>query len=85
MTHGRFVVFGAGVNLSTIIWILTGISGCVAFVGLIAVPAVASYGRLWEKAAALFLSVVIAAAMAGIGAGAGLAVFYHWDRLSTLF
>ena len=47
----------------------------IAFVVLIAYPAWNSYGRNWERASALFLSMYILVAMLGVGSLIGLAVF----------
>ena len=38
-------------------------------------PAVGSYGRVWEKLAASFLSLYILVTFVAIGAGIGLAIF----------
>ena len=54
--------FGAGIAL-------------LCFVVLIAWPAWNSYGRNWERASALFLSLYVLIAMLGVGALIGLAVF----------
>ncbi|HEX6229474.1 MAG TPA: hypothetical protein VFZ41_08465 [Solirubrobacterales bacterium] len=56
----------------------------VAFVGLILIPAVTSYGRLWEKAAAGFLSVVVLLALVLTGVVVGLAFVYYYDEISQL-
>ncbi|HEX8690781.1 MAG TPA: hypothetical protein VF729_11115 [Solirubrobacterales bacterium] len=55
-----------------------------AFVGLILVPAVSSYGRLWEKAVAGALSVIVLVALVLTGVVVGLAVVYYYDELSRL-
>ncbi|MEA2332260.1 MAG: hypothetical protein QOH58_2398 [Thermoleophilaceae bacterium] len=47
---------------------------------LIAAPAWRCYGRLWEKVAAVFLSLFILGTMLGIGAGIGLAVVWSYDK-----
>ena len=51
-------------------YLLFGVAGLitlVAFVGLILVPALSSYGRIWEKAAAGLLSLFVLAALVVIG------------------
>jgi hypothetical protein len=69
-------------------YLLFGAAGLVslsAFVGLILVPAVSSYGRLWEKAAAGFLSLFVLAALVVVGVVIGLAfVYYYNDILNIL-
>jgi hypothetical protein len=56
----------------------------IAFVGLILVPAVSSYGRLWEKAVAGALSVFVLVALVLIGVVVGLAIVYYYNDLSNL-
>ena len=56
----------------------------VAFVGLILIPAVSSFGRLWEKAAAGFLSVSCWSALVLTGVVFGLAFVYYYDEISNL-
>lgn len=56
----------------------------VAFVSLIFVPAVSSYGRLWEKAAAGALSVIVLLALVLTGVVVGLAVVYYYDEITQL-
>ncbi|MEA2391762.1 MAG: hypothetical protein QOK31_1871 [Solirubrobacteraceae bacterium] len=58
-----------------------GVFGLAAFVGLVAIPAVASYGKLWERVAAAFLTVYVLVALVGVGAVLGGLVIYEWDRL----
>lgn len=60
-----------------------GVFGLVAWVGLMAVPAWQSYGRVWERVAAIFLTLYSLAAFMIVGAGLGLAVIWFWDRFSA--
>ncbi len=53
-----------------------------AFIGLILVPALGSYGRTWEKFAAGFLSLFVLAALVILGVMIGLLVFYEWDKIT---
>ena len=60
-----------------------GLAGAVTLVGyviFIFVPAWSSYGRLWERVAAGFLSLFILAALVGIGVGIGVGVLYVYVR-----
>lgn len=69
-------------------YLLFGVSGLVAlaaFVSLIFVPAVSSYGRLWEKAVAGVLSLFVFAALALVGVVLGLAVVYYYNDILHLF
>lgn len=68
-------------------YLLFGIAGLVslvAFVGLILIPALSAYGRLWEKAAAGILSVVVLVALVLIGVVIGLAVVYYYNDILNL-
>jgi hypothetical protein len=57
----------------------------VVFVTLILSPALSSYGRIWEKAAAGFLSLFVLAALILGGVVIGLAfVYYYNDILNFL-
>jgi hypothetical protein len=62
-----------------------GLISLVAFVGLILVPALSAYGRIWEKAAAGFLSVVVLAALVVVGVIIGLAIVYYYPDLVGIF
>ena len=61
-----------------------GLVSLVAFVGLIFVPAVSSYGRVWEKTAAGVLSLFVLVALVLIGIVAGLAFVYYYDEIVNL-
>jgi hypothetical protein len=63
---------------------LAGLVSLVAFVSLILVPAVSSYGRIWEKAAASFVSLFVLAALVLIGVVIGLAVVYYYNDIANL-
>lgn len=68
-------------------YLLFGIAGLVslvAFVALILVPAVGSYGRLWEKAVAGLLSLVVLSALVVSGVVLGLAVVYYYNDIIEL-
>jgi hypothetical protein len=61
-----------------------GLISLVAFVGLILVPALSSYGRPWEKAAAGFLSIFVLVALVLFGVVIGLAIVYYYNDISDL-
>jgi hypothetical protein len=54
----------------------------VGFVGamFILVPAVGSYGRVWEKVAAGFLTLFMLVTLVGVGTAIGLAIVWSYDR-----
>jgi hypothetical protein len=65
-------------------YLLFGVAGLIclaAFVGLILVPAVSSYGRLWEKAAAGVLSLFVLAALVVLGVVVGLAIVVNYNEI----
>ena len=53
---------------------VTAAVSAVAFLIFIVAPAWGSYGRLWERIAASFLSIYIGAALLGVGIAAGVGV-----------
>jgi hypothetical protein len=64
---------------------LAGLISLAAFIGLILIPALSSFGRIWEKAAAGFLSLFVLAALILIGVVIGLAVVYYYNDIVNLF
>ncbi len=69
----QYLLFGAA-----------GLISLVAFVSLILVPALSSYGRIWEKTAAGFLSVFVLFALLVIGVVAGLVFVYYYNDIVNL-
>jgi hypothetical protein len=63
---------------------VAGLISLVAFVTLIFVPAISSFGRIWEKAAAGFLSLIVLVALVLTGVVVGLAIVYYYNDLSEL-
>jgi hypothetical protein len=57
-----------------------GLVALVAYVGLIAIPAWTSYGRWWERAGAVFMSLFILATLLGVGVGIGAVVVWTYDQ-----
>jgi hypothetical protein len=53
----------------------------VVFVTLILSPALSAYGRVWEKAAAGFLSLFVLAALVIGGVVIGLVVVYYYTDI----
>jgi hypothetical protein len=69
----QYVLFGAA-----------GLICFVVFVTLILQPALSSYGRIWEKAAAAFLSLFVLAALIVGGVLIGLVIVYYWPEISEM-
>lgn len=72
--------------MSPELWIFgaAGLISLLAFAGLILVPAVGSFGRVWEKLTATLLSVIVLVALVGIGIAIGVVVVYYWPQISSL-
>jgi uncharacterized membrane protein (UPF0182 family) len=69
-------------------YLLFGVAGAIslaAYVGLILVPAVGSYGRIWEKAVAGILSLFVLFALVVVGVVVGVAVVYYYNDIANLF
>lgn len=64
---------------------VAGALGLAAYVGLILVPAVSAYGRIWEKAAAGVLSLFVLAAFVATGVVIGAAIVYYYNDIVALF
>jgi hypothetical protein len=65
-------------------YLLFGGAGAVslaAFIGLILVPALGSYGRAWEKVAASFMSLFVLMALVLIGIVVGLVIVRYYNEL----
>jgi hypothetical protein len=52
--------------------------GIALFAGLILLPALSSYSRVWERVAAGVLSLYVLAVLVGIGVVAALVAVYLW-------
>ena len=50
------------------------------YIAFILVPAWESYGRVWERLAASFLTLFTLATLLGIGASIGLLIVWSYDR-----
>ena len=55
--------------------------GLAAFIALIAAPAVSSFRTVWERGAALILSVYVLAALVAIGLVLGVIIVAEWPRI----
>jgi hypothetical protein len=59
-----------------------GVVTLLAFAGLILVPAIGAYGRTWEKATAVLLSVFVLAVLVLIGVAIGVVIVYYWPQIT---
>lgn len=62
-----------------------GLISVLAFAALILVPAIGSFGRTWEKATAVFVSIFVLLALLAIGIALGVAIVYFWDDINEVF
>lgn len=68
----------------TLINLLVFVSAGIALAGYIAfifVPAIGSYDRMWERAAAGFLSLFILLSLVLVGLAIGLGVVYFYEGI----
>jgi hypothetical protein len=64
-----------------LLYAIAGTICLVVFVALILTPALSAYGRIWEKAAAGFLSLFVLAALVIGGVVIGLVVVYYYTDI----
>lgn len=62
-----------------------GLLSLIAFTALILTPAIGSFGRTWEKATAVMLSLFVLVALLAVGIGIGIAIVYNWDTITEFF
>lgn len=74
-------------EVATEYWIFggAGLVSLAAFVGLILVPTIGSYGRAWEKVAASFMSLFVLVALVLLGVAVGLAIVYYYNDIVDAF
>ena len=67
-----------------LLYAVAGAICLVVFATLILSPALSAYGRIWEKAAAGFLSLFVLAALVIGGVVIGLVVVYYYTDIVNL-
>ncbi len=65
-------------DINYLVAVCAGTFGVALFAGLILVPVWNSYSRVWERVAAMVLSLYVLAVLVGVGALAALAAIYYW-------
>jgi len=58
-----------------------GVFSFAAYVAFVAVPAWQAYSRVWQRVAAVFLSLYVLATMVGIGILIGVVVTLNWSQV----
>jgi hypothetical protein len=61
-----------------------GLISLLAFGALILVPALGAYGRTWEKATAVVLSVFVLIALLVLGIAIGVLIVYYWPQITQI-
>ncbi len=61
-----------------------GAISLLAFGALILAPALGSYGRTWEKATAVALSVFVLVALILLGIAIGVLIVYFWPQITEI-
>ena len=59
-----------------------GLVTLLAFTALILVPAIGAYGRTWEKATAVVLSVFVLIVLVLVGVAIGVLIVYYWPQIT---
>ena len=62
-----------------------GLISLIAFATLILAPTIGSFGRTWEKATAVLVSIFVLIALVALGIALGIAIVYYWDDITQLF
>jgi hypothetical protein len=65
-------------QVNDLVAIGAGVLVLALYVGLILVPALTSYARLWERVAASALSLYVLVVLVGVGVAGALAGVYFW-------
>jgi len=71
---------------TTIIYVVaagSALIGLAAYLGLIVVPAWTAYSRVWQRLAAVFLTLYVLAGFLLLGVAGGAAVIWFWDRFTA--
>jgi hypothetical protein len=61
-----------------------GVVTLLAFTALILVPAIGAYGRSWEKATAVLLSVFVLIVLVLVGVAIGVLIVYYWPQITQV-
>jgi hypothetical protein len=59
-----------------------GVITLLAFTAFILVPAIGAYGRTWEKATAVILSVFVLIVLVLVGIAIGVLIVYYWPQIT---
>jgi hypothetical protein len=68
-------------SLTYLIAAVAGVASVSLWAWLVAVPAFTAYERWWQRAAALFMSLYVLAAMLGLGGLVGAIFLWYYDQI----
>ena len=80
----RREMFHLGIGTEYYLFGGAGAISLLAFGALILVPAIGAYGRSWEKATAVLLSVFVLVALILIGVAIGVLIVYFWPQITSV-
>jgi hypothetical protein len=66
-------------DVTDLVAVCAGVFGFALYAGLILVPAVSAYTRVWERLVAGVLTLYVLAVLVGVGVVGALAIVYYWD------
>ena len=69
-------------SITYFVGVCAGVFSFAAYVAFVAVPAWSAYSRVWQRVAAVFLSLYVLASMVGIGVLLGALVTLNWDQVA---
>jgi hypothetical protein len=74
-------------TIHTEVWLFigAGVISLLAFGIFILAPTIGSFGRTWEKATAMLVSLFVLAALVMIGVALGALIIYKWPEISSWF
>jgi len=69
-------------SITYFVGVCAGAFSFAAYVAFVAVPAWGAYSRVWQRVAAVFLSLYVLATMVGVGVLLGALVTLNWDQVA---
>jgi hypothetical protein len=68
-------------SITYLVGACAGVFSFAAYVAWVAVPAWTAYTRVWQRVAAVFLSLYVLATMVGLGVVIGVLLTLNWDQI----
>jgi hypothetical protein len=76
------VILSLGIGTEYFLFGGAGVVSLLAFTALILAPAIGSYGRTWEKATAVLLSLFVLLVLVLLGVAIGALIVYYWPQIT---